>query len=143
MRLVTRRACGYLAAGDPVASAVMPHEARLIVRLPRGGSVEQRLRDTAAVAAGDIALDPRDADADGPIAPPAGGQILVSWPSPETFVRAPARVRRVIDGAGDGDAPLVVVVEAAEELRDDELAVVLDAADRTERPVVLHVAGPA
>jgi hypothetical protein len=128
---------------EQVASAVMPHEARLIVRLPRGGSVEQRLRDTAAVAAGDIALDPRDADADGRIAPPDVGQIVLSVPSPETFVREPEGVRRVIDGAGDGDAPLVVVVEAAEELRDDELAVVLDAADRTERPVVLHVAGPA
>jgi hypothetical protein len=121
----------------------MPREARLIVRLPRGGSVEHRLRETAPVAAGDVALDPRDADADGRIAPPDVGRIVLSVPSPETFVREPEGVRRVIDGAGDGDAPLVVVVEAAEELRDDELAVVLDAADRTERPVVLHVAGPA
>src|SRR3954447_7920162 len=128
---------------EAVASAVMRREARVIVRLPRGGSVEHRLRATAPVAAGDIALDPLDADADGRIAPPDVGQIVLSVPPPETFVPEPEGVRRVSRGAGDGDAPLVVVVEAAEELRDDELAVVLDAADRTERPVVLHVAGPA
>ena len=73
-------------------------------------------------------LDPRDADAEGRIAPPDVGQVVLSVPSPETFVREPDTVRRVIDGAGTGEAPLVVVVEAAEELRDDELAVVLAAA---------------
>jgi hypothetical protein len=121
----------------------MPREARLIVHLPRGTTVEQRLRDAPAVAAGDIVLDARPADADGRIAPPDVGQVVLSVPSPETLVREPDDVRRVIDDAAPGEAPLVVVVEAAEELRDDELAVVLDAAGRTDRPVVLHVAGPA
>ena len=121
----------------------MPGDARLIVQLPRGGTVEQRLRDAAGVADGDIVLDSRDADADGRIAPPDVGQVVLSVPSPESFVREPDEVGRVLDRAGTGVDPLVVVVEAADELRDDELAVVLDAADRTERPVVLHVAGPA
>jgi len=62
-------------------------------------------------------------------------------PSPETLSREPEEVRRVIDAAGSGAEPLVVVVEAAEELRDDELAAVLDAADRTSRAVILRVVG--
>jgi hypothetical protein len=121
----------------------MPRDARLIVQLPRGGTVEQGLRAAAAVADGEVVLDPRDADADGRIAPPDVGQVVLSVPSPETLVRQPEDVRRVIDRAGAGDEPLVVVVEAAEELREDELGVVLAAADRTERPVVLHLAGRA
>jgi hypothetical protein len=118
----------------------MPRDARLIIQLPRGGRVEQGLRDTPSVAGGDIVLDSRDADAEGRIAPPDVGQVVLSVPSPESFSREPEDVRRVIDGAGPGDEPLVVIVEAAEELRDDQLAVVLDAADSAERPVVLHVA---
>ena len=66
---------------------------------------------------------------------------MLSVPSPETLSREPDEVRRVIDGAGSGPEPLVVVVEAADELRADELAAVLDAADRTSRAVILRVVG--
>jgi len=66
---------------------------------------------------------------------------VLSVPSPETLSREPDEVRRVIDAAGNGPEPLVVVVEAADELRGDELAVVLDAADRTSRAVILRVVG--
>jgi len=121
----------------------MPRDARLIVQLPRGSAVERRLRDAPGIADGEIVLDPRDADANGRIAPPDAGQVVFSVPSPEALTREQDEVRRVIDRAGTGDEPLVVVVEAADELRDDELAVVLDAADRAPRPVVLHVAGEA
>ena len=147
VRVATRRRGGDPAAGRAATRrdsvAVMPREARLIVQLPHGGEAEARLREAPAVAAGDVVLDPRDADADGRIAPPDTGHVVLSVPSPETLTREPENVRRVIDGAGAGDDPLVVVIEAAEELREDELAVVLDAADRTPRPVVLHVAGAA
>ena len=44
-------------------------------------------------------------------------------------------------GGGTGDEPLVVVVEAAEELREDELAPVLEAAGHTPRAVILRVMG--
>jgi hypothetical protein len=37
----------------------------------------------------------------------------------------------------------VVIVEAAEELREDELSVVLDAAARAPRPVILRVMADA
>jgi hypothetical protein len=45
----------------------------------------------------------------------------------------------VIRQAGTGAAPLVVVVEAAEELREAELAAVLDAAAHTSRVVMLRI----
>ena len=48
-------------------------------------------------------------------------------------------VRRVIAGAGTGVEPLVVVIEAAEELRDEELAPALAATAHTSRPVILRV----
>ena len=53
--------------------------------------------------------------------------------------REPDEVHRVIAQAGTGVEPLVVVVEAAAELREDELAVVVDAAHHTSRPVILRV----
>jgi hypothetical protein len=123
----------------------MAHEARLIIQLARGGQVDEQLaRDRPqSVADGDIVLDRREPDESGRLAPPDVGQVVMSVPSPETLAREPDDVRRVIGRAGAGDEPLVVVVEAAEELRDDELAAVLEAADRTSRPVVLHIAGDA
>jgi hypothetical protein len=41
--------------------------------------------------------------------------------------------------AGTGVEPLVVVVEAAEELREDELAAIVDAAGHTSRAVILRI----
>jgi hypothetical protein len=123
----------------------MTHDARLIVQVPRGGSVERRFGagPPSGVAAGDIVVDARPADERGRLEPPGAGQVVLSVPSPETLTREPEEVRRVIDRAGSGVEPLVVVVEAAEELREDELAVVLDAADRSPRPVILRVMGDA
>jgi hypothetical protein len=112
---------------------------------------EQASRDLARAAAreGDQALgvllekrlgEPRDALGSVEI---RAGDEAAQAPVAGGITREQDEVRRVIDRAGAGDEPLVVIVEAAEELRDDELAVVLDAADRTSRPVVLHVAGEA
>ena len=59
--------------------------------------------------------------------------------SPEALTRDQQQVRDVIRRAAPGAGPLVIIVEAAEELREDELAVVLDAAARARRSVVLRV----
>jgi hypothetical protein len=59
--------------------------------------------------------------------------------SPEALARDPDEVRRVIEQAGAGVEPLVVEVEAAEELRDEELAAVVEATRRARRPVILRV----
>jgi hypothetical protein len=57
----------------------------------------------------------------------------------EALRREAAEVRRVIGQAGKGIEPLVVVVEAAEELREDEPAAVLEAATHTSRVVILRI----
>ena len=123
----------------------MPNEARLIIQVARGGAVERQLREDPppSVAGGDVVLDTRPADENGRLEPGDVGQVVLSVPSPETLTREPDDVRRVIDGAGPGVEPLIVVVEAAEELREDELAVVLGAVGRTQRGVVLRVVGDA
>jgi hypothetical protein len=65
--------------------------------------------------------------------------VMLSLPSPEALARDADEVRRVIAHAGTGVEPLVVVVEAAEELRDDELAAVVEATGHASRPVILRV----
>ena len=45
----------------------------------------------------------------------------------------------MIAQAGTGSEPLVLVVEAAEELREEELAAVLGAVSHTSRAVILRV----
>jgi hypothetical protein len=104
--------------------------------MPRGGEVDRQL---SARPPADIALDPGPTDDTGGLEVAGPGQVVLSVPSPETLAREAAEVRRVIAGAGTGVEPLVIEVEAAEEVRDDELAAVLEAAGHTERPVILRV----
>ena len=78
-------------------------------------------------------------DAEGNLEALAAGQVVMSLPSPEALARERGEVRRVIGRAGTGVEPLVIVVEAAEELREEELAAALDAAGRTSRAVILRV----
>ena len=119
----------------------MAHEPRLIVQVARGGAVERQFSANApqALASGEVVVDIGAASADGHLEPPAAGKIVMSVPSPEALVREAGEVRRVIAGARTGAEPLVIVVEAAEELRDDELAAILDAARHTSRPVILRI----
>ena len=111
--------------------------ARLIIQVPRGGPVAKQLE--ADPPPGDAVVDVVTADADGNLEPPAVGEVVLSVPSPEALARDPDQVRRVIDRAGGGVEPLVVQVEAAEELRDDELAAVVEAAVDAPRAVILRV----
>jgi hypothetical protein len=71
--------------------------------------------------------------------PPAAGQVVLSVASPEALEREAATVRRVIERAGTSIEPIVVVIEAAEELREEELAVVLEAANHASRAVILRI----
>ena len=63
--------------------------------------------------------------------------------SPEGLTRDQQEVRDVIRRAAASAEPLVITVEAAEELREDELAVVLDATARAHRSVILRVMADA
>jgi hypothetical protein len=119
----------------------MAHRPRLIVQVARGGAVERQLstQPPPSVTGGEVVVEAGTATADGHLAPPAAGKVVLSVPSPEALVREAAEVRRVLAGAGAGVEPLVVVAEAAEELRDDELAAILDAAAHAPRPVILRI----
>jgi hypothetical protein len=119
----------------------MTGEPRLIVQVPRGGSVARQLAAEvpAGVASGEVVVELGPTDAEGSLEPPAAGQVVLSLPSPEALEREAAEVRRVIEHAGTGVEPLVVEVEVAEELRENELAAVLDAARHSSRAVILRL----
>ena len=119
----------------------MAREPTLIIQLARGGAVDRQLsaQPPQTVAGGEVVVDHGPTDAQGHLEAPAAGKVVLSLPSPEGLAREAAEVRRVISGAGSGVEPLVIVVEAAEELREDELAAVVDAAGHTSRAVILRI----
>jgi hypothetical protein len=114
---------------------------RLIIQVPRGSEVERRLtaQPPNALASGEVVLESEPADPSGYLEAPDVGEVVLSVPSPEALAREREEGRRVLTEARPGDEPLVVLVEAAEELRDDELEAVLMAADHTSAPVILRV----
>jgi hypothetical protein len=118
---------------------------RLIIQAPYGSEVDRRLRaqSPSAVVSGEAVVESEPADTAGSLEPPDVGKVVLSVPSPETLAREPDEVRRVITEAGPGDEPLFVLVEAAEELRDEELEAVIDAANRTSHPVILRISRDA
>ena len=119
----------------------MTDQPRLIIQLPRGSAVERQLsaQEPRSVASGDVVVEVGPTDAEGHLEAPAAGQVVLSLLSPEALEREADEVRRVIGQAGTGVEPLVVVVEAAEELREDKLAAILDAASHTSRAVILRI----
>jgi hypothetical protein len=119
----------------------MTSDTVVIVQLPRGSTVDQYLRTypPPSVASGRIVLDQMAAEPDGRLGPLETGEVVMSVPSPEALTRDQQEVQDVIRHAAAGAGPLVIIVQAAEELREDELAVVLDAAARARRDVVVRV----
>jgi len=119
----------------------MANQPRLIIQLPDGGAVDRQLSAQAppSVASGDVVVEIGPTDDQGDLEAAAAGQVVLSVPSPEALARQADEVRDVIAGAGTGVEPLVVVVEAAEELREDELAAMLEAAGHTSRAVILRI----
>ena len=119
----------------------MARDPILILELPDGGAAQRRLGEQppASVASGEVAVEAGPTDAEGNLEAAAAGQVVLSVLSPESLRREPGDVRRVIAEAGEGVEPLVIEVQAAEELREDELTVVLEAARHARRPVILRV----
>jgi hypothetical protein len=115
--------------------------ATLIVQIPAGGAADRQLRadPPPSLSGAGVVVERGPTDAEGVLEPPIAGQVVLSLPSPEALRRDPAIVRDAIDGAGTSTEPIVVVIEAADELRDEELAAVVTAADRAPRPVILRV----
>ena len=114
----------------------MASDPRLILQIPSGGPLDDQLTEDPPAG---VVIERGLTDEDGVLDPPVAGQVVLSVPSPEALRRQADEVRRVIDGAGTSPEPIVVVIEAAELLREDELEVVAAAADRAPRPVILRV----
>jgi hypothetical protein len=119
----------------------MAHEPSLILQVPRGSAVQRQLQDQppSGVAGGEVVVEAGPTDPEGNLEAEAAGEVVLSLPSPEALAREADQVRRVIAQAGTGVEPLVVVIEAAEEIRDEELAPALAATAHTSRPVILRV----
>jgi len=117
------------------------NEAELIIQLPRDSSVDVHLREEPPASLTDrrVVLEHLTAGPDGKLAPPEAGEILLTVPSPEALRREYDEVlRQVVDAEEDG-GPLVLLVEGAEYLRDDEIGAVLDAAEATKRVLILRI----
>jgi hypothetical protein len=119
----------------------MTDETDLIVQLPRGGTTDQNLHaePPPSVRSGRVAVDQMPPGPDGRLAPSETGEVILSVLSPEALTREPQQVRNVIQEAPAVGQPLLILVEAAEELREDELTVVADAAREAGRQVILRV----
>jgi Na+-transporting methylmalonyl-CoA/oxaloacetate decarboxylase gamma subunit len=123
----------------------MISETSLIVQLPRDGAVDRYFRayPPPSLTSGRVALDHVAGDVEGRLGPPEAGEVVMSVLSPEALIREREQVQDVVRHAADTDEPLVIIVEAAEELREDELAAVLAAAAHTHRRVILRVMADA
>jgi hypothetical protein len=119
-------------------------EPSVIVQLPRDGAVDRELHayPPPSVASGRVVLDHVLAGADGRLGPPEAGEIVMSVLSPEAL-RQPSEVRDAIELAPEKHRPLMIIVEAAEELREEELTVVVDAAERAHRQVIVRIMADA
>jgi hypothetical protein len=119
----------------------MADDPKLILQIPAGGAVDRGLRENPppSLAGGGVVVERGPTDEQGVLEPPTAGQVVLSVPSPEALRREAGTVDEVIDRAGTSAEPIVIVVEAAEELREEELAAVIAAADRAPRPVILRV----
>jgi hypothetical protein len=113
----------------------------LILQIPAGGPLDDQLADDPppTLAREDVVVERGITDAEGVLEPPAAGQVVLSVPSPEALRRQADDLHELIDDAGTSTEPIVVVVQAAEVLREDELAAVATAARRARRPVILRV----
>jgi hypothetical protein len=94
------------------------------------------------VAGGAVVVDPiPPIGGSGRIDAPTTGRVVFSLPSPEVLLRDAADVRRAVDLAPAGPEPVVVVLEAADTLREEHLAFLVDAAERAPGPLVVAVLG--
>jgi Asp-tRNA(Asn)/Glu-tRNA(Gln) amidotransferase C subunit len=118
----------------------MAEDVSLIIQVPADSAVDRQLREDPppSVTSGRAVVEQFPADEEGRITPPEAGEVVLSFLSPESLRREPEQVRREIREA-DSDEPPVVVLEVAEELREDELAVLLEAADLAGRTVLLCI----
>jgi hypothetical protein len=120
----------------------MAENVDLIIQVPAGSVVDRQLEldPPPSVASGRAVIERVAANVDGTIQPPEAGQVVLSFLSPEALRREADQVGREIR-PDDPSEPPVVVIEVAEELREDELAALLKAAEQAGRTVILCILG--
>src|SRR5262249_29242125 len=108
----------------PLSCRAMADPVRVIVQLARDGAVDRYLGadPPPSLASDQVVLDRIVVDPPGGIGPPEVGEVVLSVLSPEGL-RDAQEVRDAVAGTDAGDELLTIVVEAAEYLREDELAV--------------------
>jgi hypothetical protein len=119
----------------------MADDPPLIVQVPEGSAVQRQLAGDppASVSSGAVVVMAGPTDALGNLEAIDAGEVVLSVPSPEALSREPDEVRQVIARAGTGVEPLVIAVEVAEELREEELEAAVAGAGHSERAVILRV----
>lgn len=122
----------------------MANPVRVIVQLARDGAVDRYLRaqPPPILASDQVVLDHIEVEPPGDIGPPEAGEVVMSVLSPEGLRNA-QEVRDAVGQAEAGAEAVTIVVRAAEELREDELAVVLEAARRADRLVIVRIVADA
>ena len=91
------------------------------------------------MTSGRVLIQHLPADSEGRLISPDGGEVILSVPSPEALKRESGEVSRLIRAREEEGEPLVIIVEDAEYLREEELSAVLDGAAHTRRAVLLRV----
>ena len=122
----------------------MAEQPSLIIQVPRGSAIERQLHDRppASLRTDDVVVQTGPTDARGVLEEMAG-DVVLALPAPEELGRHVGELRRVLDQAGSGTPPLVVVIQAGEELLEEEAAPIVDAARTARRPVILRIIRPS
>ncbi|HEY2287752.1 MAG TPA: hypothetical protein VGH88_18590 [Streptosporangiaceae bacterium] len=118
----------------------MADEVKLIIQVPHGSSIDLYLKADPPATLADVRVlvEHLGAGDDGKLLPPEAGEVVLAVPSPEALRREPESVTSAVTSATAGP-PLVILVDGAEELRDDELSTVLDAALQSDGIVILRI----
>jgi hypothetical protein len=123
----------------------MADPVRVIVQLAPGSQVDRQLsvNPPPSVASGAVVLEHEEPGPGGRLGPPDGGEVVLSVLSPEALTREPEEVGAAVTRPADPHQPPVVIIEAAEELREEELAVLAGAAARADRVAILRIVADA
>jgi hypothetical protein len=116
----------------------------LIIQVPGGSALERQLHDRLppSLRAGDVVVQTGPTDERGVLEEMAG-EVVLALAAPEELERQAAEVKHVLGRAGSGQSPLVVVIEAGEELREEQAAAIVAAARAAPRSVILRVIRPS
>ena len=122
----------------------MHEQAALIIQVPRGSAIERQLHEQppASLRADDVVVQTGSTDPRG-VLEELAGEVVLALPAPQELERQAAELSRVLDQAGTGTSPLVVVIEAGEELLEEEAAPLIGAARAARRPVILRIVRPS